>query len=159
MVHKIRIAIEKITTAMAVFIMLSLVMLSFLQVILRNFFSIGFNAVEELMRNGVLWITFIGAILTTLRGKHISIDILLRNLNSTPKKVVSWIISIFASFMCIIMTWYSISFVKLEIETNSIIGGFCPAWIIEIILPVGFLLLAISFPIKLLDNKQSENGQ
>ncbi len=153
MVHKIRIAIEKITTAMAVFLMLSLVILAFLQVVLRNFFSIGFSAVEEFMRNGVLWIALIGAVLTTLRGKHISVDILLRYLSPTPKKIVNWIITIFASFMCIIMTWYSILFIKLEIESGSVIGGFCPAWIIEIILPIGFLLLAISFPIKILDSK------
>ncbi|RKY54841.1 MAG: TRAP transporter small permease [Candidatus Neomarinimicrobiota bacterium] len=153
MVHKIRITIEKITTAMAVFLMLSLVILAFLQVVLRNFFSIGFSAVEEFMRNGVLWIALVGAVLTTFRGKHISVDILLRYLSSTPKKIVTWIITAFASFMCIIMTWYSILFIKMEIESGSVIGGFCPAWIIEIILPVGFLLLAISFPIKTLDSK------
>ncbi|MDO9547850.1 MAG: hypothetical protein Q7J65_02665, partial [Candidatus Marinimicrobia bacterium] len=67
MVHKFRLFIEKITTWLAVFLMLMLVLLSFSQVVLRNFFSTGFNAFEELMRNAVLWIAFVGAVLTTLR--------------------------------------------------------------------------------------------
>lgn len=136
---------------MAVVLMLSLVIASFLQVILRNFFSIGFGAVEELMRNDVLWITFVGAVLTTMGGRHISIDILPRYLKEKPKRILNWILAISASVICLILAWYSVQFVRLDIEMKSIIAGFCPEWIFETIIPVGFFLLAISFPIRQLD--------
>lgn len=153
MVHKLRIIIEKFAGGLAVFLMLALVILSFTQVVLRNFFSIGFSAVEEMMRNGVLWIAFVGATLTTLRGKHISIDILPRILKNKNKRILEWFLTIIASIICLIMMWYGIQFIILEIEMDSVIAGFCPAWIIEIIIPFGFLLLALSFPLRLLDTK------
>ena len=156
MVHKIHTILEKTATGMAVFLLLSLVVLSFIQVVLRNLFSMGLNLVEEFMRNGVLWIAFVGAVLTTLRGKHISIDILPRFLKSTSKKILLWILSILASIICLVLSWLAISFVRLEIETGSTIGGVFPAWIIELIIPIGFILLALSFPLKMLEGNNEE---
>lgn len=156
MVHKIHTILEKTATGMAVFLLLSLVVLSFIQVVLRNLFSMGLNLVEEFMRNGVLWIAFVGAVLTTLRGKHISIDILPRLLKSTSKKILLWILSVLASIICLVLSWLAISFVRLEIETGSTIGGVFPAWIIELIIPIGFILLALSFPLKMLEGNNEE---
>lgn len=156
MVHKIHTILEKTATGMAVFLLLSLVVLSFIQVVLRNLFSMGLNLVEEFMRNGVLWIAFVGAVLTTLRGKHISIDILPRLLKSTSKKILLWILSVLASIICLVLSWLAISFIRLEIETGSTIGGVFPAWIIELIIPIGFILLALSFPLKMLEGNNKE---
>ena len=153
MVHKLRLAIEKITAGMAVFLMLALVTLSFLQVVLRNLFSLGFNIVEEFMRNGVLWIGFIGAILTTLRAKHISIDILPRFVRGRGKRILNWILSVCASLICLLMSYYAWQFVKMEIGTGAVIGKAFPAWIVEGIIPLGFLMLAIVFPLRTLDDK------
>ena len=88
MLNKIRTIIEKFVTALAVVLMLFLVVMAFLQVILRNFFAIGLNVVDELMRNGVLWIAFCGAALTALRSKHISIDILPRIVKGKTRLVL-----------------------------------------------------------------------
>lgn len=156
MVHKIHTILEKTATGMAVFLLLSLVVLSFIQVVLRNLFSMGLNLVEEFMRNGVLWIAFVGAVLTTLRGKHISIDILPRFLKSTSKKILLWSLSVLASIICLVLSWLAISFIRLEIETGSTIGGVFPAWIIELIIPIGFILLALSFPLKMLEDHNEE---
>ena len=48
------------------------------QIILRNFFSTGFVWGDDLLRHGVLWISFLGAARATLERKHIRIDILPR---------------------------------------------------------------------------------
>lgn len=156
MVHKIRLFIEKATTWLAVFLMLALVILSFSQVVLRNFFATGFNAFEELMRNAVLWIAFIGAVLTTLRGKHISIDILPRIIQGKIKLLLDWLLSIIAALICLFLAWLGFQFLKLEIDLGSLIAGFIPAWIIEIIIPVGFFLLALTFPLRVLDRQHDE---
>jgi TRAP-type C4-dicarboxylate transport system permease small subunit len=123
--------------------------MAFSQVIMRNFFGIGINALEEIMRNSVLWIALIGGILTTLRGKHIAIDIVSRILPNRFRPIHNAILNIFASLVCLVLTWLSIQFLQLEIEMGSKIARIIPAWIIEIILPVGFFLLAISFFLKI----------
>jgi hypothetical protein len=47
-------------------------------------------------------------------------------------------------------------FLTLEIELESVIAGVIPAWIIEIIIPIGFFLLAFCFPLRILDRKNDE---
>jgi len=155
MLNKFRLITEKIITAMAVFLMLSLAVMAFIQVILRNFFAIGLNAVDELMRNGVLWIAFVGAALTTLRSKHIAIDILPRLLKGKARSLLNWILSLTASLICLVLGWYSVKFIRLEIEMHSTIAGVIPAWIIEIILPVGFFLIALTFLLRMLEKPQA----
>ncbi|HPC35974.1 MAG TPA: TRAP transporter small permease [Candidatus Marinimicrobia bacterium] len=155
MLNKIRTIIEKFVSALAVALMLFLVGMAFLQVILRNFFAIGLNVIDELMRNGVLWIAFCGAALTTLRSKHISIDILPRILKGRARRILNWILNLTAAAICFCLSWYAWQFVRLEISMQSMIAGVIPAWIIEIILPVGFFLLALTFPLRLIDESQT----
>lgn len=156
MLSKFRNIVERCITALAVVLMLALAVMSFVQVILRNFFSIGLNAVDELMRNGVLWIAFVGAVLTTLRSKHISIDILPRLLKGRVKVVLDWILHLTVSAICLCFTWYSIRFIQLELRMRSMIAGFIPAWTIEIILPIGFFLLTIAYLLRILDKSSTE---
>lgn len=157
MLNKFRLIIEKIITAMAVILMLSLAVMAFAQVILRNFFAIGLNVVDELMRNGVLWIAFVGAALTTLHSKHIAIDILPRLLKGKARLTLNWILNLIAGLICLILGWYAWKFILLEIEMHSRIAGVIPAWIVEIILPVGFLLLALTFFLKILIKSNPES--
>jgi len=156
MLNKLRSFIEKIATVLAVILMLSLAVLSFVQVMLRNLFSLGFNAVEELMRNGVLWIAFVGAVLTTLRGKHIAIDILPRLARGRFKAILDSLINLAVAVICLVLSWFALQFVMLEIRMKAVIAGFCPAWIIESILPIGFLLLATAFLIRLFEKNTGD---
>ncbi len=155
-ISRIRKIVENTATGLAVFLMLSLILLSFLQVILRNFFSMAFSTVETLIRHEVLWIAFIGAALTTLRGRHISIDILPRYLKGKVKLILQWIISLSATVICLVLCWYSILFIQMEIEFGTKIGDLIPAWIVQIILPLGFLLLALSFPLRTLEGREQK---
>jgi len=148
-ITKIRQIIEGFATYLGVVLLLLLVLMAFFQVIMRNFFGIGINALEEIMRNSVLWIALVGGILTTLRGKHIAIDIVSRILPHRFRPLHNAILNIFAGLVCLVFAWLSIQFLQLEIEMSSKIARVIPAWIIEIILPVGFFLLAISFFLKI----------
>lgn len=160
MVRKIKLIVEKISTYLAVSFLLGLVFLSFIQVILRNVFSVAFNIIEVIMRNAVLWITFFGALLASTRGKHISIDILpiileRKKLNKTLK-ALNFLINLIVTLIGLIFTYISIKFIVMEIESGTYIGGLFPAWISEIIIPVGFFLLSLTFFLKLLDSEDTE---
>jgi len=155
MVKKIRTIIERISTYLAVTFLLGLVLLSFTQVVLRNVFSIAFNIIEVIIRNAVLWITFLGALLASVRGKHISIDvlpiILERRKHQKTLKALNFLVNLIVTLIGLIFTYLSIKFIIMEIESGAYIGGLFPAWIAEIIIPIGFLLLSLTFFLKLLD--------
>jgi TRAP-type C4-dicarboxylate transport system permease small subunit len=52
-----------------------MILIAFLQIVLRNLFATGFTWGDPLVRNLVLWVGFIGAAIATREGKHISIDV------------------------------------------------------------------------------------
>ncbi|MCF7741507.1 MAG: TRAP transporter small permease [Candidatus Marinimicrobia bacterium] len=153
---KIKKIVDAMITALAIILMSSIVLFTFAQVILRNFFTIHLTELENIVRSEVLWIAFIGAVLTSLRGRHISIDILPRYLKGKARKVLLIVLDISAMIICFILAWYSIKFIQLEISLGTTIGMNIPAWIPELILPIGFFLLAISFPLKLVKPPEEE---
>ncbi|HMA61883.1 MAG TPA: TRAP transporter small permease [bacterium] len=153
---KIKKTVDAIITALAIILMSSIVLFTFAQVILRNFFTIHLTELENIVRSEVLWIAFIGAVLTSLRGRHISIDILPRYLKGKARKILLIILDVSAMIICFILAWYSVKFIQLEISLGTTVGMNIPAWIPELILPIGFILLAISFPLKLVEAPDEE---
>jgi len=147
--------LENITAYFASITLLLLVFVSFLQVILRNIFSIAFNFLEIIMRNTFLWLTFYGALLVSLRSKHLSIDILPifleRGKKYKLKRGLDIFVNIFSGIICTILTYLSIKFIIMEIESGSYVGNMLPAWTVEIIIPIGFFLLSITFFLNIFD--------
>ncbi|MBD3163147.1 MAG: TRAP transporter small permease subunit, partial [Candidatus Eisenbacteria bacterium] len=53
-----------------------MILLSGLQVVLRNFFQIGLLWIDPLVRTLLLWVAFLGAFAAAGRARHIRIDVL-----------------------------------------------------------------------------------
>lgn len=134
--------VESVLLVLILFIMVSL---GFVQVVLRNFFSIGISWADPFLRHLVLWITFLGASLSTAKHKHINIDAISRFL--PPKgKLIARVITDLASFVVVLfLTRASYVFVKDEMDFGSIAFGTVPAWVMELIIPVAFAIIALRF--------------
>jgi len=78
------------------------------------------------------------------------LSLLPRLLKGKARLALNRILNLTAGLICLILGWYAWKFILLEIEMHSQIAGVIPAWIVEIILPVGFLLLALTFFLKIL---------
>ena len=128
-----------------------MVLLSFLQVLLRNFFDTGLLWADIFLRHLVLWVGFIGAALATRSEKHINVDILSRIVPKrylTPIKIVT---QLFAIVICAILSRASYAFVMSEKEAGTIVFENIPTWYLQIILPIGFLLIGFRFLLKILE--------
>lgn len=128
-----------------------MVILSFLQVILRNFFNTGLLWADIFLRHLVLWVGFIGASLATRSDRHINIDLFSR---LAPKRYIvpiKIITQLFAIVIGIILARASYLFVVSEKEAGSIVFSNIPTWYIQIILPVGFSLIVIRIFLKILE--------
>lgn len=142
----------KIESVTIVILLSVMILFSFTQIILRNFFSIGFVEGDSLLRHFVLWIGFIGASIATHNEKHINIDIFSRILPNAIKKKLHIFINGFAFIVCLILTNSSLNFLKMERESSQIFfeNLQIPLWYLQIILPVGFALISFRFFIKLI---------
>ena len=122
-----------------------MVLLSFLQVLLRNFFDEGILWGDTFLRHLVLWVGFIGASLATKEKKHINIDVFGRMLTGKIKFLADTVINLFASFISGYLANAAWSFVMDEKEFGTIIFNEVPAWPFQIIIPIGFALMALRF--------------
>ena len=126
-------------------IVLFMVLMAFLQVILRNIFDMGIIWGDILLRHLVLWIGFIGASLATKNNKHINIDVLKRLHKGMSKRVINLVVNLVASFVAAYLAVAAWRFVMDEKEFATIIFNEIPAWPFQIIIPFGFALMSIRF--------------
>lgn len=126
-----------------------MILLAFLQVVLRNFFSTGILWVDPLLRHMVLWICFLGASIATQNKKHINIDVFSRLLSTKSKSVVNMLTNLFAAGVSYALMDASYKFILDEQEAQTVIltiNNFeIISWWFQIIIPVGFGLMIFRF--------------
>ncbi len=125
-----------------------MVILSFLQVLLRNFFETGLLWADIFLRHLVLWVGFAGASLATRQDKHISIDLLTKVVPARFLLPVKITLDIFAIVMCFILAKASYVFLTFEKEAGTIVFENIPTWYLQVILPAGFGLIGFRFFMK-----------
>jgi TRAP-type C4-dicarboxylate transport system permease small subunit len=144
--------IDRVEETSLAILLTSMILIAFLQIVLRNLFSTGLSWGDSLVRNLVLWVGFIGAALATREGKHINIDVVSRWMPPFEKGLIEVLTQLFSFFICGLLTYAALKFIKNEAQMGTIAFFGIPAWIPEIILPVIFGLMAIRFGLRSLKN-------
>ena len=133
-----------------------MVLLAFLQVILRNVFSTGLLWADPFLRHLVLWVGFLGASLATQQEKHINIDLITRFLSPKHTNIIRIITNLFASIVCSILAHAGWTFLLNEMESPEVLFtiGELPfsLWWFQIIIPFGFGLMAFRFLIRTIEH-------
>jgi TRAP-type C4-dicarboxylate transport system permease small subunit len=141
-------AIDRTETIIIVLFLSAMMLIAFLQIFLRNVFTTGLTWGEMILRNLVLWIGFIGATLATREGKHINIDVVSRSLPPLIRILVETAIHLFSFVICGLLTYASLKFVMNEAEMKTMTVASIPAWVMEVILPLTFGLMAFRFALR-----------
>ena len=141
-------AIDRTETIIIVLFLSAMMLIAFLQIFLRNVFTTGLTWGEMILRNLVLWIGFIGATLATREGKHINIDVVSRSLPPLVRILVEAAIHLFSFVICGLLTYASLKFVINEAEMKTMTVAGIPAWVMEVILPLTFGLMAFRFALR-----------
>lgn len=135
--------------ALLIVLLSIMVLLAFVQVILRNVFSDSLLWGEILLRHLVLWIGFLGAARATGEGRHISIDAFARFLPPRARAIVRVTTNAFALAVCYFLLRASLTFLGDEIDFGSVVYGEVPSWYSQIIIPVGFGLMMVHFTVRI----------
>jgi TRAP-type C4-dicarboxylate transport system permease small subunit len=134
--------VEKFLVALMLSVM---ILLAFLQIILRNAFSSGISWGDPLVRYLVLWVGFIGASLATKDGKHITIEVFSRWFSGSGSRYLKATAHLVSAFICGLLTFAGWTFVQNEAQMGGTTFLNIPAWIPQIIIPVTFALMALRF--------------
>ena len=134
--------VEKFFVALMLSVM---ILLAFLQIVLRNAFSSGISWGDPLVRYLVLWVGFIGASLATKDGKHITIEVFSRWFSGNGRRYLKAFSHLVSAFICSLLTFAGWTFVQNEAQMGGTTFLNIPAWIPQIIIPVTFALMALRF--------------
>ena len=137
--------LAKIELSLLLTVVMVMVMLSGLQIVLRKLFNTGILWADIFLRNLVLWVSFIGASLAPMENKHININLLTPLLSEKWRKIPAIFINLVAFAITLLLTKASIQFVLDEKEFATTIFNDVPAWYFQIIIPIGFALMALRF--------------
>ncbi len=115
------------------------------QVVLRNFFDSGLYWSDSLVRVAVLWVALVGAMVASRDDSHIRIDLVSRLVAPTYQHWVQRLTRLFTFAVLCLFTWGSGHFVYYEYLDQAIAFGDVPAWVLEIIMPIGGGVMAIRY--------------
>jgi TRAP-type C4-dicarboxylate transport system permease small subunit len=151
--------LEKIEGHLIVLILSLMILLSFGQMLLRNFFDMGIVWGDTLLRQWVLWVGFLGASIAVRKNKHISIEVL-SNLSSPYwNQIIKAFTRLSAGIISGFLAWAAWSFMLFEKESESILFLDIPVWVFQIILPYSFMIIAIRFIISGITSLKNNTGK
>ena len=150
MTERLLAGIRFVESGLLVLLLSTMILLAAYQVIARNFFDTGLLWGDALVRVLVLWVTFIGATIASRNDEHIRIDLLTRFTGERSSVWLDRFRSLFTAFIAGVFAWYSYEFVRLDYEDGIIAFASVPAWICELVMPVGAVLICLRYLIRAL---------
>ncbi|HBD92939.1 MAG: hypothetical protein A2015_13390 [Spirochaetes bacterium GWF1_31_7] len=138
--------IRKIEKYFLVIVLSLMIGLSCLQIFLRTFFK-AITWFDMFLNYSVLWAAMIAAGIVTYETSHIKIDLVGRFTKGKIKESVYTFTSFFAGMVSTILMIIFLVYI-LVVEYFSKTGSSGPAsqkWLLLMILPVGFLIIAVRF--------------
>ncbi len=129
-------------------LLVGMVFLSFLQIMLRNFFGTGLFWVDPLVRQMLLWVTLVGAMVATRDNNHIIVDAVSRFLPPGRVKLATKLIcNAFAAIVCALLTYSSFLVFHMEFRdpTGAQIMTGLPLWATLLTMPVAFSVMTFRF--------------
>ncbi|MGR8929241.1 MAG: TRAP transporter small permease [Gammaproteobacteria bacterium] len=141
-------------------ILLSLIVIAVAQVMMRNVIGGGLLWADAYTRISVLWLAMLGAMSGSRQHNHVAIDALVRRLPDSWKQILRRINDALTSSICFAMAWFSIAFVKQEIDYGDTAFADIPTWWCESIIPFGFAVIAFRYGVAVfLNNEHSPVDQ
>lgn len=137
--------LQMLENAFLALLLLAMISLSFLQVVLRNVADTGFVWIDPLLRHLLLWIGFLGALLATRTGRHISIDALSRVLPAHVLRFTGIASNLLAFVVCLLISNACFKLIREEGLAGTL--GFLgiPIWVLQLIMPIASFAMAVRF--------------
>ncbi|MCV2883813.1 TRAP transporter small permease [Aestuariibacter sp. AA17] len=136
--------LARIEDALLIITMLALLILASAQVLLRNVFDVGVPWISPLSNVLVLWLAFLASGIATRERNHLAID-LRHYFPIYLQRISGGLVDIVAGAVCGFVAWHSVELIRYEFEDGLLAFASVPMWLTEMIIPLGFALMAIRF--------------
>lgn len=124
-------------------VLAGMILLAVIQIVLRNLAGGGLLWGDALLRLMVLWLGVLGAAAATREDRQISIDVLSRFLSPRFRAASRLLTSLFTAAVCSVLAWHGWRLVAMDREAAITAFASVPAWLCQLVIPVGFGLIAL----------------
>lgn len=128
-------------------ILLGVMLISILlQVLFRGLLNYGLSWTEELARYAMIWLTYIGAVVSLKQGSHIAIKIFVCRLSTDWQKYTNLIANLIVLFFLLILLKASIKLSFLPIIINQVTPALrIPTLYLYSVVPIctGFMIISL----------------
>jgi tripartite ATP-independent transporter DctM subunit len=114
-----------------------------LEIVLRRSAGIGIPAAGPIVQHLVLWVGFLGAAIAAREGRLLSLATGTLVPEGWPRRVAAAVAGTFGAMVATILTLAAVEFVQSERGVGSTLGAGIPTWWAELVLPIGFGLIAL----------------
>lgn len=121
--------LEKIVSILASLAMAGIVLIVFINVIMRYVFNTGLTWSDEVSVNLFVWFIFLGGILAALYGLHLKVDVFTSKMPKVLQKICAFISYIFVLISMLILFWGGIGQVKITQNNISSATGLPSSYI------------------------------
>ena len=139
--------LHRIEDVMLIAALLSMIFITFGQIVLRNMFSTSFLWGDGAARYLVLWVALLGAMVATRDDNHITIDILSKFLPTQWGAGIRIITDALTAIITGVLTYASVIFLRDELSAGTLAFGTVPTWVAESIFPVAFMIITVRYVI------------
>lgn len=138
-------AINKLEDWFLISMLFVMVVLAIAQIFYRNVFGAGVVWIDPMLRVLVLWVAIAGAVVASRTDNHIRIDFFTRYFSKNVFSYLQRIVYAFCVFICGLISWHGVRFVQMDYSYGTIAFANVPAWVTELVIPVGFFLMAVRY--------------
>lgn len=154
-------AVAAVEVALATALLLGMVGMYSVHVVARNTGYGGVPVFQQVVQHLVLWVAVIGASLCVRERRHIAIEVVHKAVSPSGRRVVDGLVTQSTLLVCLLLAWISweyASFLRTQYEAMPVreplfcaFGIDVPPWWSSTILPVGFVVMAARYGLRLLE--------
>ena len=130
-------ALRRVESALLVGLLSAMIGVAAYQVLARNLFDAGLVWGDPMVRVALLWVTLVGGMAASASDRHIRIDLVARFASPAVNRHLGRLTSAFTAAVCFALAWFSVTLVLWDYRDGTPGFGVVPAWVCELILPVG----------------------
>src|ERR1700704_51744 len=135
--------IASIENAVATLAMLAMVALPLLEILMRRLLGVGVPASGPIVQHLTLWVGFLGAAIAAREGRLLSLATGTLVPAGLPRRAAAIFAAALGAAVAVVLAGAALELVRSEREVGSSLGAGIPTWIAQLVLPIGFAMIAL----------------
>jgi tripartite ATP-independent transporter DctM subunit len=143
-VHPVFQALRQAENLLAYLVLVLLALIPTLEVIVRKLFQTGIPGSTLYVMHLVLWITFVGGMITSREGRHLSLSLGIERLQAPVGRTIRIATHWISVAIGTVLTWSSFSLLLIGFDPSKTVGLF-PIQAVVLVMPAGFAVMTLRF--------------